>query len=263
MKRKYVLPLILLALLLAGCGVDRNQEKSPSENVPQNPPVITPEIPASQLDHEFIVNDMLDPDVIMDSFRINPLDTAESMAQLYVDGIKGGLDLAKDEDGIEMFDLIFDRQTLVVNNLRPAEYMPESYQCDLVGSGPNGARIVPLFIIFQEDDPRFFCPLSHYGKQSRRSVEIYLNYLMEGDAAVLSKWLSIDGGSEDFLDEANRLIEHYHQYDLNHFEIVNFDYDVETERFVYLVQDGNKAQFEILMNYGDGFSMPDIYSVLD
>lgn len=263
MKRKYVLPMILLALLLAGCNVDRNQEASPPENATQDPPVVTPEIPVPQLDHEFIISDTLNKEAIMESYRQNQLGTAESMAQLYVDATKSGLDLAKDENGIEMFDLIFDRQTLVVNNLRPADHMPDGYRCDIMGSGTNGDQIVPLFIIFQEDDPRFFCPLSQYGKQSRRSVETYLKYLFEGDAAVLSKWLSIDGGSDDFLDEANRLIEHYQQYDLNHFEIVNFDYDVETERFVYLVEDGNKAQFEILMSYGDGFSMPDIYSVLD
>jgi hypothetical protein len=78
---------------------------------------------------------------------------------------------------------------------------------------------VPLFIIFQEDNPRFFCPLPHYGAQSRRSVETCLNYLAAGDAAKLSQWLSIDGGEDYFLDEANRLIEHYRQYDLSKTEL--------------------------------------------
>jgi hypothetical protein len=121
---------------------------------------------------------------------------------------------------------------------------------------------MPLFIIFQNDDPRFFCPLSRYGKQSSRSVETYLNYLLEGDAAKLSQWLSIDGRADYFLDEAKRLIEHYRQYDLSKIEIVNFDYDHEIDKLVYRIQDGNKETFEILMKYGDGFSMPDLNSVL-
>jgi len=79
----------------------------------------------------------------------------------------------------------------------------------------------------------------------------------------LSQWLSIDGESDYLLDEANRLIEHYGQYDLSKTDIVNFDYDHEIERFVYVVQDGKEEEFEVLMSYGDGLSMPDIYSVFD
>ncbi len=263
MKLKCALPVIIIILLLAGCNADRNHAASPSGKATQEVPVVTTEIPLPQPDHEFIVNDTLDKEAVMDSYRQNQLDTAQSMAQLYIDAIRNGLDLANDEDAIEMFDLIFNRQSLAVTNLRPDDYMPDGYQCDIVGRGPDGDRIVPLFIIFQEDDPRFFCPLSHYGKQSRRSVETYLNYLLEGEAAKLSQWLSIDGGNDNFIDEANRLIEHYRQYDLSKTEIINFDYDYEKNRFVYRVQDGNEEKFEVFMSYGDGFSMPDIYSVLD
>ena len=263
MKLKCALPVIIIILLLAGCNADGNQVASPSGNVTQSAPVTTPEIRVSQLNHEFIVNDTLDKEAVMDSYRQNQLDTAQSMAQLYIKAIRNGHDLTNDEDAIEMFDLLFDRHTLAVTNLRSADNMPDSYQCDIAGNGPNGERIVPLFIIFHEDDPRFFCSLSRYGKQSRRSVETYLNYLFEGNVAELSQWLSIDGGSEYFLDEATRLIEHYSQYDLSKTEIVNFDYDHEISRFVYRIRDAHKKEFEVYMNYGDGQTMPDIYSVLD
>jgi hypothetical protein len=253
MKLKYALPVIIIIFLLSGCSTGLNRAAPPSGNT----------VPLPQLEHEYIVNDTLDKEAVMASYRQNQHDTAQSMAQLYVDAIRNGLDLANDEDAIAVFDLLFNRQTLAVTNLRPDAYMPDGYQCDLVGSGPNGDRIVPLFIIFQEDNPRFFCPLSHYGVQSRRSVETYLNYLAAGDAAKLSQWLSIDGGSDEFLEEANRLMEHYRQYDLSKTEIVNFDYSHEINRFVYRVQDGNEEMFEVFMSYGDGFSMPDIYSVLD
>ncbi len=258
MKLKYALPVIIIMLLLAGCGTVFNQAAPPSGNNAQNPPAPAPEIPLPQPDHEFITNGALDKEAVMVSYRQNQHDTAQSMAQLYIDAIRNGLDLANDEEAVEMFDLLFNRQMLAAANLRPAEYMPESYQCDLVGSGPNGERTVPLFIIFQENDPRFFCPLPRYGMQSRRSVETYLDYLAAGDAAKLSQWLSIDGESDYFLDEANLLIEHYRQYDLSKTELVNFDYNHEIDRFVYLVQDANGERFEVLMNYGDGFSMPDI-----
>ncbi len=264
MKLKCTLTVIMIILLLAGCNADPNQTTaSPSGNASQKAPIVNPKITLPQVEHEFIVNDTLDKAAVMESYRQNQLDTAQSMAQLYIDAIKNGLDLVNDEDGIEMFDLLFNRQTLAITNLRSEDYMQEGYQCDIVGNGPNGERIVPLFIIFQEDDPRFFCPLSQYGKQSRRSVETYLNYLLEGEAAKLSQWLSIDGGPDYFLDEANRLIEHYRQYDLSKTEIVNFDYSHEINRFVYRIQDGNEEKFEVFMSYGDGFSMPDIYSVLN
>ena len=237
MKLKYALPVMIIILLLAGCNADSNQE--------------------------FIVNDALDKEAVLDAYRQKQLDTAQSMAQLYIDAIKNGLDLANDEDAIETFDLLFNRQTLAVTNLRQEDYMPDSYRCDIVGSGPNGDRVVPLFIIFQENDPRFFCPLSHYGNQSRKTVETYLNYLSEGDAAKLSQWISIDGDKDYFLDEANHLIEYYRQYDLSKTEIVNFDYDHEISRFVYSIQDGKGEKFEVIIGYGDGFAMPDIYSVLD
>jgi hypothetical protein len=253
MKLKYALPVIIIIFLLAGCSTGLNRAAPPSGNT----------VPLPLLEHEYLANDTLDKEAIMASYRQNQHGTAERMAQLYVDAIKNGLDLANDEDAIAVFDLLFNRQTLAVANLRPDDYMPDGYQCDLAGSGPNGDRIVPLFIIFQEDNPRFFCPLAHYGVQSRRSVETYLNYLAAGDAPKLSQWLSIDGGSDEFLDEANRLMEHYRQYDLSKTEIVNFDYNHEIYRFVYHVQDGNEEMFEVFMSYGDGFSMPDIYSVLD
>ena len=258
MKLKYALPVIIIMLLLAGCGTVFNQAAPPTGGTAQNPPAAAPEIPRPQLEHEYIVNDTLDKEAVMESYQQNQHGTAQCMAQLYVDAIKNGLDLANDEDAIAVFDLLFNRQTLAFTNLRPDYYMPDGYQCELVGSGPNGDRIVPLFIIFQEDNPRFFCPLAHYGVQSRRSVTTYLNYLAAGDAAKLSQWLSIDGGSDEFLEEANRLMEHYRQYDLSKTEIVNFDYNHEINRFVYLVQDGNEEKFEVLMSYGDGFSMPDI-----
>lgn len=264
MKHKWALSLIIIILVLAGCRADRDQAVSTSGETTQNSPVDTPGTPPSQPDHELIVNGTLDKKAIMASYRQNQLDTAQSMAQLYIDTIKNGLDLANNEDAIEMLDLLFNRQTLAVTNLRLADNeMPDGYQCDIVGSGPNGDRIVPLFIIFQQDDPRFSCPLPRYGKQSRSSVETYLNYLFEGDAAKLSRWLSIDMGGDYLLDEANRLIKYYRQYDLSKMEIVNFDYNYETSRFVYRIQDGNEEEFEISMSYGDGFSMPDINSVLD
>lgn len=263
MKHKCTLTVIIIMLVLAGCNADGNQVVSPSGNATQNAPVAIPELPVSQSNHMFIVNNTLDKEAIMGSYRQNQLDTAQNMARMYIEAIKNGQDLANDEDAIEMFDLLFDRQTLAVTNLRPADNMPDSYQCDIAGSGPNGDRIVPLFIIFQRDDPRFFCPLSRYGKQSRKSVETYLNYLFEGEAIELSRWLSIDGDSGYFLDEANRLIEHYRKYDFSKTEIVNFDYDNEINRFVYHVQDRNEKGFEVFMSYGDGFSMPDINSVLD
>lgn len=262
MKLKCVLPVIIIILLSAGCNADRNQASSSSVDATQNAPVGPPETLSLQPDHEFIVDGTLDKEAVMASYRKNQSDTVQSMAQLYIDAIKNGLDLANDEDAIEMFDLLFNRQTLAVVNLRPEDNdMPDGYQCDIVGSGPNGDRIVPLFIIFQEDNPRFSCPLPRYGRQSRSSVESYLNYLSEGDAAKLSQWLSIDGDSSYLSDKANRLIEHYRPYDLSKTEVVNFDYDNETSRFVYRIHDANEEEFEVLMGYGDGFSMPDIYSV--
>ena len=264
MKLKWTLSLIIIILLLTGCRTDSDQAVSTSGEAMQNSPVDTAETTPPQPDHEFILNGTLDKEAIMASYRQNQLGTAQSMAQLYIDAIKNGLDLANNEDAIEMFDLLFNRQTLAVTNLRLADNeMPDGYQCDIVGSGPNGERIAPLFIIFQQDDPRFSCPLPRYGKQSRSAVETYLNYLFEGDAAKLSRWLSDDLDSSYLLDEANRLIEYYRQYDLSKMEIVNFDYNNETNRFVYRVQDGNEEEFEIFLSYGDGFSMPDINSVLD
>lgn len=263
MKLKAALPAFIIILLLAGCNADSDQAASPSVDAEQNAPADTPGTPLPQPEHEFIADGKLNIESVMAAYRQNRLDTAQSMAQLYIEAIRDGQDLANDEAAIEMFDLLFDRQTLSVTNLGPADGMPDSYRCDIAGSGPNGDRIVPLFIIFQADDPRFSCPLSRYGKQSRDSVETYLNYLLEGEAAELSRWLSIDGDSGYFLAEANRLIEHYRQYDLSKTEIVNFDYNHELSRFVYRVQDGNKEEFEIFMSYGDGHTMPDIYSVLD
>ena len=254
MKLKCALSVIII-LLLVGCNA--------AGNATQKAPAATPEIPVSKSNNEFIIYDTLNKEAIMDSYRQNQLDTAQSMAQLYIEAIRDGQNLGNDEDAIEQFDLLFDRHKLAVTNLHPADNMPDSYLCDIEGSGPNGDRIVPLFIIFQEDDPRFYCPLSRYGKKSRGSLETYINYLHIGEASELSRWLSIDGDSSSFLDEANRLIEHYHQYDLGKTEIVYFDYDHEIDRFVYRVQDGNREEFEVFMNYGDGFSMPDIYSILD
>ena len=262
MQLKCALPAIIIILLLTGCNDGRNQAAFTSVDPTRNAAVATPETPVSQPDYEFIVNDTLDKEAIMDSYRQNPLDTAQSLAQLYIEAIRDGRDLANDEDAIEMFDLLFDRQTLAVTNLRQEDNMPDSYQCDIAGSGPNGERIVPLFIIFQQDDPRFSCPLSRYGKQSRRSVETYLKYLFEGNAAELSQWLSIDGDGGYLLDEANRLIEHYRQYNLSKKEIVGFDYDREINRFIYRVQSGSGEEFEVFMSYGDGHTMPDIDSVL-
>lgn len=216
------------------------------------------------LEHEFIVNGILDKEAAINSYRENKVDTVQSMAQLYIDAIKIGVDLANDEDAIEMFDLLFDRQTLSFDNIGSEEnQMPDGYRCDIIGSGPKGDQIVPLFIIFQENDLRFFSPLSRYGKQSREAVKSYLNYLMEGEAAELARWLSIDGDGSDYLDEANHLIEHYSQFNLSKAEIVSFGYNNDIDKFAYLIQDGQGETFEILMNYGDGFSMPDIYSVLD
>ncbi len=263
MKLKRVLYVITMMLFLAGCSAGENQAASSPGDAAKVAPVATPKMPASQPNHKFIANDTLDKKAVMDSYRQNRHDTAQGMAQLYVDTIRNGQDLANGEDAIAMFDLLFDRQAIAVANLRPADNMPDSYQCDITGRGPNGDRSVPLFMIFQNDDPRFYCPLSRYGRQSHSSVEAYLNYLLEGDAVALSQWLSIDGDAGYYLDEANRLIEHYRQYDLSETEIVNFDYGHELNRFVYRIQDGNGEVFEIFMNYGDGFSMPDIHTVLD
>jgi hypothetical protein len=116
-----------MILLFTGCNGTRNQETSPSGNAAQNAPAATPEIPLPQLDHEFIVNDALEQETVMESYRKDQLNTAQSMAQLYVEAIKKGLDLAKDEDATEMSDLLFNRQTLAASNLRPADYMPDSY----------------------------------------------------------------------------------------------------------------------------------------
>ena len=263
MKLKGALPAIIIILLLAGCNASSDQVASSSVDATQNTSVDTPETSSPQPGYKFIVNGTLNKEAVMDSYRQNQLDTAQSMAQLYIDAVRHGQDLANDEDAIEMFDLLFNRQTLAVTNLRPADSILDSYQCDIAGSGPNGKRIVPLTIIFQEDDLRFSCPLTQYGKQSRDSVETYLNYLLKGEAVELSQWLSIDGDSGYFLAEANRLIEHYSQYDLSKTEIINFDYNHELNRFVYRVQDGKEVEFEIYMSYGDGLTMPDIYSVLD
>jgi len=115
MKHKCVLPVIIVILLIAGCNTDRNQAASPSGNT-QNPPAATS---PSCSDHEFIANDTLDKEGIMNAYGQNQLDTAQSMAELYINGIKNGLDLANDQYAIEVFDLLFDRQTLAVTNLLP------------------------------------------------------------------------------------------------------------------------------------------------
>lgn len=263
MQLKCALPVFIVILLLTGCSAGYEQAAFPTEASVRNAAVATPETPVSQPDYEFVVNGALDKEAVMDSYRQNRLDTAQSLAQLYIGAIRDGRDLANDEAAIEMFDLLFDRQTLAVTNVRPEDNMPDGYQCDITGSGANGERIVPLLIIFQQDDPRFSCPLSRYGKQSLRSVETYLNYLFEGDAAELSRWLSIDGDGGYLLDEANRLIEHYRKYDLSKTQIVGFDYDREINRFIYRVQSGSGEEFEVFMSYGDGHTMPDIDSVLD
>ena len=264
MKKGYVF-LIISLFLLSACSTIANQTPTPLESIPaiSETPVAETETTSSQPNCNFIIDNKLNKDAVMEAYKLNQIKTAQSIAQLYVDSIKEGVDLANDEDAIEMFDLLFDRQTLTVGDVSSEENMEDGYICDISGSGPKGDREVPLLLVFQDDNPRYFCPLAYYGKQSRRSVDIYLQYLSEGDAAKLSQWLCIDSEGDEYIDQSTELIEFYSQYNLSSAEVIDFDYNPDKHRFIYTVKDAGDVRFEIFMSYGDGFSMPDTNYILE
>lgn len=247
---------LLFLLALAGC--------TPKQETPQTPPQTPPEVtqPSAALEHAFLKGEVLDPAAIMAAYRSDPEDTAQKMSQLYVDALQSDLELTGNEGALEVLDPLFDRETLTAENLRPAEFMPDTYEADLLGTGPKGQRRVTFLIVFQDDQPRYHNPLTYYGKQSRRTTEVYLDLLAQGDPEKLSKWLSIDGDGADFLEEASQLLSHYAAYDLSSYQILDFDYSAELQRFIYQIQDGKNQGFELLLLYGDGFVMPDLQAVL-
>ena len=215
-------------------------------------------IPDDVVDIMFVLDGKLDKDVIMREYAENEEDTAQELAELYVYAIQHELDTVIGLNTVDMFEKIFDISTLVVTEVSLSNIMPSVYMCDIIGSGPKGERRVPLYLVFQEDNPRYRCILSDYGEQSLISVETYLDYLLRGYERELSRWLSIDGGEELFLKEAIHLIEQYKMYDLTNTTIIGFDYDMEM--FVYTIQDAKGEIFTIYMVNSDGHSMPLINS---
>ena len=211
-------------------------------------------IPDDVVDIMFVLDGKLDKDAIMREYVENEEDTAQELAELYVYAIQHELDTIIGFNTVNMFEKIFDISTLVVSEVSLSNTMPNVYTCDIVGSGPPGERRMPLYLVFQEGNPRYRCELSDYGEQSLISVETYLDYLLRGDARELSRWLGIDGGEELFLKEAIHLIEQYKMYDLSNTTVVGFDYDMGM--FVYTIQDARGELFDIYMVNSDGHSMP-------
>ena len=206
------------------------------------------------VDIMFVLDGKLDKDVIMREYAENEENIAQELAELYVYAIQHEFDTIIGLNTVDMFKKIFDISTLVVSEVSLSNTMPNVYMCDIIGSGLMGERRMPLYLVFQEDNPRYRCKLSDYGEQSLISVETYLDYLLRGDERELSRWLGIDGGEELFLKEAIHLIEQYKMYDLTNTTIIGFDYDMEM--FVYTIQDAKGEIFDIYMVNSDGHSMP-------
>ncbi len=253
MKTILLIAVLAILLCLGGC-VDQD-----------NPAQITgPDNGRqAQLENRFIVENELDKEAVIAEYQLDSLNAAQGMAEAYIYAVQNGIDLAANEDAIAIFDLLFYRNTLALTELREAEYMPDAYHCDIVGDGPNGERKIPLYLIFEDNEPRISCPVIRYGVPSRNAVQTYLEYLADGNAGQLAQWLSVDGSGDQFINAAEQLLDYYQQYNLQTTQIINFDYNYQQDKIVYLVEDANQRQLEIMINYGDGLAMPDIDAVID
>ena len=187
---------------------------------------------------------------------------AATLADYFVEMLNMGIDLTGAEDAMNSWlaRYNFGQRPVEVRNLRATEYTYDTYTFEVAGmSGDMVIETSMLVILNEEAPPRYHCPYTYYYPYALPTAEKYLSLLKLGDAEELARFLAIDGDYNLFLDEAERRLAFYGDYDLDTKRITTpIMYDNDKQLFYCAVTDGTEARngFVISLSYGDGLISP-------